>query len=354
MAGTLPPGASEQSDEVGVERVAPADVVVRVAVDVQRGVVSLTAQRGRDGAVVGEVLLGRAAGERDRDRRGGAAGVQDGADEARDAAEAREARLLAVPALAEERAGLQQQRAERAGVQPAGVEQRERAEARAEPGVGRGGGELGEGGGERAGVAGRRGVVLVAVGGVEQRDAAGRDPVRRDRVGDQAGQLGEVLVLRAVVRDEQRERAARLGVRRRPEPRVLGDLDRRARVGRREPGGRPVARELDDGLVAERPRRPVRVLRVAAPSRRRPRSGTPSGRSGGGGTRPPRRRRGAAAAARCAGARSPAAAGRRRSRGPRAGRSRDPHAPPGRSSRRTIAAAARPSVAGRLVAAREC
>ena len=148
-SANLPPGAREQLHEVRVERVAPADVVVRVAVDVQRDGVALAAQRGRDRAVVGEVLLGRAAGERDRDRRRGGTGAQHVPDEARDPAEAREAGLLAVPAQPEERARLEDQRAERARVEPARVQQGERAEAGAEAGDRGGGGELGEAGGQR-------------------------------------------------------------------------------------------------------------------------------------------------------------------------------------------------------------
>jgi len=45
--------------------------------------------------------------------------------------------------------------------------------------------------------------------GVQQRDAAGRQPVSRYGVADQLREPGEALVLATVVRDEQRQRPAR-------------------------------------------------------------------------------------------------------------------------------------------------
>ena len=74
----------------------------------------------------------------------------------------------------------------------------------------------------------------------------------------------EALVLAAVVGDEQRERLARVGVRRRPERDALGD--RRSAgsgSGAASQAGGAVAGELDDGLVAERSGRAQRVVRVA-------------------------------------------------------------------------------------------
>src|SRR5215218_4348914 len=85
------PRAREQVDQVRVERVAPGDVVVGVAVDVERRRMALAPQRRRDGAVVGQVLLGCAAGERDRYGRRRRPGVEDLADEARDPPEPGEA-----------------------------------------------------------------------------------------------------------------------------------------------------------------------------------------------------------------------------------------------------------------------
>src|ERR687894_3259925 len=107
MGGPLPPGAGEQIDQVRVERVAPGGEVVRVAHDVKRGRVALAAQGGRDRPVVDEVLLGRAAGQRDGDRGGGRPGVQHAPDEAADAAEAGEAGPVAVPPAAGGRARTQ-------------------------------------------------------------------------------------------------------------------------------------------------------------------------------------------------------------------------------------------------------
>src|SRR4051794_2975969 len=92
------PGVGEQIDQEGVERVAPGDVVVGVAVDVQRRRVTLAPQRGRHGAVVRQVLLRRAAGERDRDGGGDWPRIEHLAHEPRDPAEAGEAGLVAVPA----------------------------------------------------------------------------------------------------------------------------------------------------------------------------------------------------------------------------------------------------------------
>src|SRR6185369_13827995 len=107
------PGAShEQVSEVGVQRVAPPDPVVRVAVLDEAGVPAAAGQGGRDLAVVVEVLLAGAARERERDRVGLVAAGDDGRGEAGDAREPTETRLVCVEAPAEEAARLEQERAE--------------------------------------------------------------------------------------------------------------------------------------------------------------------------------------------------------------------------------------------------
>src|SRR5204862_5173698 len=84
------PGAEAEVREVRVEYVAPGDPVVGVRVlDELEGEPSSREGAG-DGAVVVEVLLGRPAGEHDRERRRGCAVLgEDAADEATDPVEAR-------------------------------------------------------------------------------------------------------------------------------------------------------------------------------------------------------------------------------------------------------------------------
>jgi len=151
----------------------------------------------------------------------------------------------------------------RARIQPPGVQQRERAEARAQAGARRGGCEARQQHGERAGIARRGGIVVVAVRAVEQRDPARRQPPGGHGMRHEPRQLPDPLVLRAVVDDEQRERPARIRAGRRPQARVLGDGHGGPWVGCREPRRRGVAGELDHGLLAERARHAARVAGIA-------------------------------------------------------------------------------------------
>ena len=80
---------------------------------------------------------------------------------------------------------------------------------------------------------------------------------------DQPRELGQALVLRAVVDDEQRERLARIGVGRRPQARAARGRHGGLRIRRGQPRGCGITGELDDGLVAERAGRAQRVLRIA-------------------------------------------------------------------------------------------
>src|SRR4029450_516709 len=84
-------------------------------------------------AVVREVLLGGAAGERHRDPLDGAAAAEDARDETRYPCEARPAGLLRVEPAAEEAARLEEEAGERARVWPGRGEPGERAEACAQP-----------------------------------------------------------------------------------------------------------------------------------------------------------------------------------------------------------------------------
>src|SRR5581483_923917 len=88
-------------------------------------------QRGGHDAVVVEVLLCGAAGDRRRDRLAAAATADDGADEASDAREAPRPRLVRVVAAAEEAPRLEQEPAEQAGPPPVHVQEGEGAETRA-------------------------------------------------------------------------------------------------------------------------------------------------------------------------------------------------------------------------------
>ena len=112
-----------------------------VAELVQADVVPAGGERLCEGAVRGQVLLDGAAGEDERDRPLRPVAV-DAADEAGDPLVAREPALVRLLA-AEEAAGLEEERVEGLGVAAVGVEEREGAEARAEPDPERGGGSEG-------------------------------------------------------------------------------------------------------------------------------------------------------------------------------------------------------------------
>ena len=77
---------------------------------------------------------------------------------------------------------------------------------------------------ERAGVARGGGVPLVAIARGEQRDAVPRQRAGGDADGGEARQPGQLVVLRPVVGDEQRQRLAGAGVRGAPDV----DVDLRA------------------------------------------------------------------------------------------------------------------------------
>ena len=150
-----------------MEGVAPRDPIVAVAELVQAGVVAARAERLLERPVRGEVLLDGAAREHDRDRPLRPVAV-DAADEAGDPLVAREAALVALGA-AEEAARLEEEGVEAVRMAPVRVEERERAEARADPDPCRGGRELREDLlRERARVAGGGGVGLVAVDRAEE------------------------------------------------------------------------------------------------------------------------------------------------------------------------------------------
>src|SRR5947209_18710248 len=96
-----------------VEGVPPARPRMPVADPREPDRIALVRERGRERLVVGAVLLGRAAGQRDRDGAVAAGAAQHRTDEARDPAIPGKARLLLVEALAEEAAGLEQQAVQR-------------------------------------------------------------------------------------------------------------------------------------------------------------------------------------------------------------------------------------------------
>ena len=335
-----------------VERVAPADVVVRVAVDVQRrrrgpggAARSATARllaRFSSGAPqvsvigIGVAARRRRAGRCRRSARSGGSagsptpgGPSAGGRTSPTAASARRTRPGAASARAAGRARRGSRRCPAWAVAGASWGRGRRAcgrsgPRRSSPRRGRGG---------RAARRGRAGSGPSAIAWA----------IRRV-------QLASALVLAC---RRGRRAAAAAGAGRCPggdQRRACSATgDGRAGVGRGEPGGRRVAGELDHGLVAERARGAERVVRVAERvavdlepvlhpvDLRAAVLELPDAVAA------------ARAAGRCAGARAPAAGGRRRSRGPRAGRPRDPRAPPGRRSCALTIAAGR-----RARAARPC
>ena len=117
--------------------------------------------------------------------RGSLARVQHRPDEALDAREPREARLLRVGAAPEVAARLEEEAGERARLEPVGVQEREPAEARAEPDAAAPAEarELVERASERAGKCRRGRVRLQAVVRHDERDAVRRH-CRASRRGD--------------------------------------------------------------------------------------------------------------------------------------------------------------------------
>ena len=261
-----------------VERVPPGDIVVHVGQLGQADPVALAAQHLGHRPVVGQVLLDRTAGQRRRHRlgrEGAAAGL---ADEPGDPRIPAVAALLRVEPAGEERAGLQEQPAEQARVPALGVQCGQPAQAGAHPDHRPGDREPApdrrqHGQRQRLRVADVRAVPLVPVAGAQQRDPVPGQPPGRGHRRRVRGQGGQRVVLRAVVRDQQRQLLGRPGVRRGPEP----DLDLGPQVARGhrqlghpagqhrrvQPGRRPVVGELQHRLVPERARRPQRVGRVA-------------------------------------------------------------------------------------------
>src|SRR3954470_7426132 len=116
------PRGDEQIGQVGVDRRAPGLPVVAAGRLVQRGLVALELERGGDAAVVVDVVLVRAHGERRRNRTLERLLAQQTADEPHDPPEAREALLHVVVAGDEERRRLEEQAGERLGVAALGVE----------------------------------------------------------------------------------------------------------------------------------------------------------------------------------------------------------------------------------------
>src|SRR5581483_12192270 len=90
-------------------------------------------ERRGDRLVVRAILLARAARDGNRDRTLDVDPSQHRADEARDPAIAREARLVLVPPLPEEAARLEQEAVEQLRVAPVRVQHGERSEARPHP-----------------------------------------------------------------------------------------------------------------------------------------------------------------------------------------------------------------------------
>src|SRR5439155_17979253 len=115
------------------ERAPPRRPVVAAACGVKVDGIPLRRQRLREHGIVRVVLLVEAAGDRRRQRTRAVARVQHGADEPLDAREAKEARLLAVRAAPEEAARLEEEAGERARLEPVRVQEREPAQAHAEP-----------------------------------------------------------------------------------------------------------------------------------------------------------------------------------------------------------------------------
>lgn len=200
-----------------VEGVAPGGPVVRVAYLAEAHPVALRVQGVVHGAVVGQVLFGRAAGERDRRRLGRAGPGEHPRHERADGRERRPSRFLRVEAFLEEAARLQEHRAERVRRGAVDVQQRERpkagAHADAPAAPRRAGRQRFERGqdvaDQRAGVRRRGGVVLVTRRRRgQQRGAQRRQAAVRDRPCQQCEQQGEAGVLRPVVGEQERRRQA--------------------------------------------------------------------------------------------------------------------------------------------------
>ena len=236
---------------------------------------SVRSRRGEQ-HVVRVVLLGRP----DRHaHRGGArwpSGCADALDEPHHLVPELEAPLLRVRLGCEERPGLQEQPAEGPRVGPFGVQCGQGPEAgphehRRPVGRTRSQDARQHVLGERTGIPGVRGVAQVAWSWREQDDAHRRQPPLADHHPDEVGEVGVLVQLGAVVRDQHRQRLLAVGAGRRPDER--GDLTDR-RVGQRhvdamlrqrlavEPRRRAVTSQLEHRLGTERPRGLHRVAWV--------------------------------------------------------------------------------------------
>ncbi len=274
------PDLGQQAGQVRVERVPPGDVVVHVGQLGQADPVALAAQHLGHRPVVGQVLLQRAAGQRRRHRLGRERAAAGLADEPGDPRVPAEAPLLRVEPAGEERAGLQEQPAEQARVPALRVQRGQRRRGwRPSPTTGAGDRDPAadrrqHGQRQRLGVADVRAVPLVPVARTEQRDPVPGQPAGRRHRRRVRGQAGQRVVLRAVVRDQQRQRLGRAGVGRRPDPdrdlRVAGSArapaarsPRRAAPARpaRPAAGSPANSSTD--LSPNAPGAPQRVGRVA-------------------------------------------------------------------------------------------
>ena len=242
----------------------------------QGHVVPLGGQRAGHDAVVGEVLLQRAAGHHRRHRRRVPGRPQHRVDAAHHPGVAGEAAFVRVVPGVEERAGLQEQRVQAAGVLSLGVQHGKRPQARpdADEGTGR---HLGaqpreDREAQRPGVRAVRGVALVAVTGPEQGGPHRWQVPGRHQRREVRRQAGEPVVLRPVVHHQQRCRGVVVEPGRRPQrhrhlavQRARDDHQVAAPAGGPGPGqpARPVvAGQLQDRLVAERTGHPPRVRRV--------------------------------------------------------------------------------------------
>ena len=188
-----------------LERAAPGRPVVAAARGMELHGIPLQRERLGERRIVRVVLLVECAGDRGRH---GTLGLvpRSGSNESFDPSEAGEAGLLRVGAPAEVAAGLEEEAGERPRLDPVRVEEGEAAEARPDPdpSPAAAAGDLVEPADERAGVGGRRGEGLDAVGGLDERDAAGRGGPVGDEPAQEPQQAGPPRVVPAVEDDEER------------------------------------------------------------------------------------------------------------------------------------------------------
>jgi len=198
---------------VRLDRAPPRRPVVAAAGRVEVDGIALRRERVREDGVVAVVLLVECARDRRRHRPLALAGIQHRADEAVDAPEPREARLLRVGAPAEEAAGLEEEPGEGTRLEAVGVEERESAEARAEPDAAAppAAGEVVERLEERAGVDRRRGIGLEPLVRDDEREPVRGNLAFRCEAAQDAEQGRAAHVLGAVEDDEERPPGSRWG-----------------------------------------------------------------------------------------------------------------------------------------------